>query len=125
MGGCHLIGVATSAFSSFTEPNALQQSAFFWGIEDGGQKYQGRRRSRYELVEAPLTTSSVLFGSKQTVTVVCDWESRSLTFWRDGVLLGTLVTQLPRNTTLYPVVVPFNCGVVVAISRVQDNPLPL
>lgn len=138
MGGCHLIGVTTQSFTAYGEQNGLQQSPFFWGIEDGGQKYEGslysgrmNRRSynalRTEFVapDAPLNASNVLYGCREVITVICDFDTRTLTFWRDGTLLGTLVTNLPRSGNLYPVAVPFNCGVTVAITAVNEDPLPL
>ena len=139
MGGGHLVGVTTSSFTAFGEQNSLQQSPFFWGIEDGGQKYEGSHQSsaprgrrsyssfRSEFVsrEAPMNANNVLFGCREVVTVVCDYDSRTLTFWRNDSLLGTLITNLPRSGNLFPVAVPFNCGVTVAITSLEDDPLPL
>lgn len=136
MGGCYLVGVTTSSFHAFGERNGLQQSRFFWGIEDGGSKFEGGRHSHssrgngrggVELrrSEAPRNPENVLFGSREIVTVVADLETRSLTFWRDGRLLGTLVSNLPRSGNLYPVVVPFNSGVSVAITGMDGSPIPL
>lgn len=145
MGGCYLVGVTTSSFTAYGEQNGLQQSAFFWGIEDGGQKYEGSRHSssrttqrrppgavgaaaysvELEETEAPMNEHSVLFGAREVITCVCDLDCRTLTFWRDETLLGSLVTNLPRSGNLYPVAVPFNCGVTVAISGLDNDPLPL
>jgi hypothetical protein len=41
MGGCYLLGVTTERFDSFTSRSGLQQSKLFWGIEDGGRRYEG------------------------------------------------------------------------------------
>jgi SPRY domain len=137
MGGCYLVGVTTTSFSAYGEQNGLQQSPFFWGIEDGGQKYEGSRHSSgrrrggaiYAVEiganEAPMNAHGFLFGAREVITCVCDLESRTLTFWRDETLLGTLVSDLPRNVNLYPVAVPFNCGVTVAITGLSNDPLPL
>jgi hypothetical protein len=144
MGGCYLIGVTTTSFASFSERNALQQSPFFWGIEDGGNKYEGSRhhgsrepqrrgQPTYAIElgedEAPRNEDNVLFGSRQVITCVVDLESRTLTFWRDDgeetKLLGTLVTNIPRTGQLYPIVVPYNAGSTVAITGMSGNPLPL
>ena len=140
MGGCYLVGVTTTSFSAFGERNGLQQSPFFWGIEDGGNKYEGSRsahgsrgsrrgQSNFAIElgpnDAPRNADSVLFGSREIVTCVVDFESRTLTFWRDETLLGTLVSNLPRGGNLYPVVVPYNAGVTVAITAMGGNPLPL
>ena len=142
MGGCYLVGVTTSSFSAYGEHNGLHQSPFFWGIEDGGQKYEGSRHSSgrssrrgvgggavYSVdigaSEAPMNAHGALFGAREVVTCVCDMESRTLTFWRDETLLGTLVSDLPRNVNLFPVAVPFNCGVTVAITGLDNDPLPL
>jgi hypothetical protein len=145
MGGCYLIGVTTTSFAAFSERNALQQSPFFWGIEDGGNKYEGsrhhngrdsHRRTGQPLYaveinpdEAPRNEDSVLFGSRQVITCIVDLESRTLTFWRDDNdgepnLLGTLVTGIPRGGQLYPIVVPYNAGSTVAITGMVGNPLP-
>lgn len=145
MGGCYLIGVTTTSFAAFSERNALQQSPFFWGIEDGGSKYEGSRhhngresgrragQSVYAVdvnpEEAPRNEDSVLFGSRQVITCIVDLESRTLTFWRnenDGEpkLLGTLVTGIPRGGQLYPIVVPYNAGSTVAITGMVGDPLP-
>jgi hypothetical protein len=75
--------------------------------------------------EVPFNAHSVVFGSQEVVTVV--YHMGTLTFWRGDVLLGTLVTSLPRgnDTLLYPVVVPYNRGVTVAITGLESNPVPL
>jgi hypothetical protein len=73
----------------------------------------------------PMNAHSVLFGLRDVVTVVCDLEHRSLTFWRNETLLGTIVSNLPRSGNLYPIVVPFNAGVTVAITAITVDPLPL
>ncbi len=149
MGGRYLIGVTTTSFSSFSEKNALQQSPFFYGIEDGGSKFEGtrnhntsnssresirgRRRSPFAIElkddEAPKNKDGALFGSKEVITCIVDLESRTLTFWRDqdgeSKLLGTLVTNIPRSVQLYPVVVPYNAGSIVAITGMSGEPLPL
>lgn len=149
MGGRYLIGVTTTSFSSFSEKNALQQSPFFYGIEDGGSKYEGtrnhstssssregirgRRRSSFAIEleenEAPRNKDGALFGCKEVITCVVDLESRTLTFWRDqdreSRLLGTLVTNIPRSVQLYPVVVPYNAGSIVSITGMSGDPLPL
>ncbi|OEU17094.1 hypothetical protein FRACYDRAFT_237502 [Fragilariopsis cylindrus CCMP1102] len=85
LGGCYLIGVTNTSFSSFSEKNALQQSPFFFGIEDGGNKYEGtrsqsstaregirsRRRSTYAVElredEASRNDDGVLFGSRDSM----------------------------------------------------------
>lgn len=149
MGGRYLIGVTTTSFSSFSEKNALQQSPFFYGIEDGGSKYEGtrnhsashsaregirgRRRSSFAIElndnEAPRNKDGALFGSREVITCIVDLESRTLTFWRDedgkSKLLGTLVTNIPRSVQLYPVVVPYNAGSIVSITGMSGEPLPL
>jgi len=139
MGGCYLVGITTASFNAFSERNGLQQSPFFWGIEDGGSKFEGSRHastrgvrrgpSHYAVEvlpnEAPRNADNVLFGCREVVSVVVDFESRSLTFWRNETLLGTLVTNLPRGGTIFPVVVPFNAGVTVAITGMNADPIPL
>jgi len=154
MGGCYLVGVTTSSFVAFGERSGLQQSRQFWGIEDGGRKYEGsthhsspsssRRSSRHassgnsnrsnstsstshgmtlSRSEAPRNADNVLFGSRELITVVVDMDARTLTYWRDGRFLGTLVTNLPRSGHLYPVAVPFNAGVSVGITGMDGEPL--
>jgi hypothetical protein len=140
MGGCYLVGVTTTSFTAFAERNGLQQSPFFWGIEDSGSKYEGARnphaarggrrgQSNFAIEisasEAPRNAENVLFGSREVVTCVVDFESQTLTFWRDEELIGTIVANLPRGGNLYPVVVPFNPGATVAITGMGGNPLPL
>jgi len=149
MGGGYLIGVTMASFSSFSEKNALQQSPLFYGIEDSGNKYEGARNnssnssSREGLrtgrkpsygtelkeSEAPRNNDGVLFGSREVVTCVVDFESRTLTFWRDEdgepKLIGTLVKNLPRSGQLYPIVVPYYAGSTVSITGMSGRPLPL
>lgn len=174
MGGCYLIGVTTSSYTRFGEQDSLRQSPFFWGVEDGGQVFEGPRSGQQQprrllgltatenrsssssattaaaaaaafyamdgiggstssasttvaaaAASRAMNEHSVLFGARQVVTIVCDMDLRTLTFWREETLLGTLVTNLPRNGNLYPVVVPFNCGVTVAITGLGNNPLSL
>ena len=136
MGGCYLVGVTTSSFTAFGERNALQQSPFFWGIDDSGNKYEGSRShtsresrsvpSSYAIElsssEAPRNADNALFGSRESVTCVVDLDGRNLTFWRDEELLGTLVTNLPRGGNLYPVVVPYNAGTTAAITGMGGDP---
>jgi hypothetical protein len=43
VGGYYLIGVTHTFFDVFSERNALQQSPFFWGIEDCVNIYEGSR----------------------------------------------------------------------------------
>lgn len=141
LGGCYLVGVTTSSFSNFGERNGLQQCPLFWGVEDGGNKFEGSRYSSHatrgarpassnygaELGpgEAPLNDHGVLFGAREVVTVVIDIDSRAMTLWRDEEHLGTLVTNLPRGSGLFPVAVPFNAGSTVAITGMDGNPLAL
>lgn len=146
MGGCYLIGVTSSAFTAYSDQNGLQQSPYFWGIEDNGQRYEGSRYNQtrgsrrstsssssspspyaMELgpAEAPRNAAGVLFGSREVITVIVDLESRTLTFWRDENLLGTLVHSIPRNGNIFPVAVPFNFGVTVAITGLDRDPIPL
>ena len=75
--------------------------------------------------DVPFNAHNVLFGCQEVLTVV--YHGETLTFWRDDVLLGTLITTLPRSsgTLLYPAVVPFNRGVTVAITGLEANPVPL
>ena len=142
MGGCYLVGVTTSAFSSYGDQDGLQQTPLFWGIEDHGRKFEGSRRSRsarrnaeaspinspyatsLSPSEVPFKNDRVLFGCREVITVVCDLDCRTMTFWRDDRLLGTLITSLPRAASLFPVVVPFNRGVACAITGMDRNPLP-
>jgi hypothetical protein len=138
MGGCYLVGVTTTSFTAFSERNALQQSPFFWGIEDSGNKYEGSRshvprdsrraQASYAIelssTEAPRNADNVLFGCRDVVTCVADLERRALTFWRDDELLGTLLHNLPSGH-LYPVVVPYNAGSTVAITGMAGDPVEL
>lgn len=123
MGGCYLVGVTTSSFSAWSESKGLQNSPFFFGIEDGGLVYEGSSRSRREAEVSSQNAHGVLFGSRDVVTCITD--GRTLTFWRDSTLLGTVVNSLPRSLPLFPVVVPFNSEVTVAITNVQSDPLPM
>jgi hypothetical protein len=140
LGDCYLVGLTTSSFSAFGERNGLLQSPHFWGIEDGGSYFEGARRRRgtrpgagasssgYGMEtstrDAPRNADGVLFGSQETVTVVADLENSTMSFWRDGDFIGTLVRNLPRSGYLYPVVVPFNSGVTFAITGMDGSPLP-
>ena len=140
LGDCYLIGVTTSSFSGYGERNGLLQSPHFWGIEDGGSYFEGARRRRGSRPGAASSSSgygmesssrearrnedNVLFGSQETVTVVVDLENGTMSFWRDGDFIGTLVRNLPRSGYLYPVVVPFNTGVTFAITGMGGSPLP-
>lgn len=123
MGGCYLVGVTTSSFSAWNESKGLQNSPFFFGIEDGGLVYEGSSRSRREAEAKTHNSHGVLFGSRDVVTCITD--GPTLSFWRDDTFLGTLVHSLPRSVALYPVVVPFNSEVTVAISNVDSDPRPM
>jgi hypothetical protein len=143
MGGGHWIGVTTSAYTGYHEPNTLHKSPFFWGIEDSGQKCEGsstsssvaafraaaagERRTLSSLASEriPLNSANVLFGCRDVVTIVCDYESSTLTFWRNETLLGSLVSNLPSSVELYPVAVPFNSSASVAITGITEDPLSL
>jgi hypothetical protein len=148
LGGCYLIGITSSSFHAYNEQNGLHQSPHFWGIEDSGQKFEGTRyhqgRTRRAPImqgqpssstsscsidissdDVPLNSAGTLFGSREVVTAVVDLENRSITFWRDDTCLGTLIHNIPRSGNLYPVAVPYNCGATVAITSLQNDPLPL
>eukprot|EP00523_Entomoneis_sp_CCMP467_P011379 CAMPEP_0168719860 /NCGR_PEP_ID=MMETSP0724-20121128/1260_1 /TAXON_ID=265536 /ORGANISM="Amphiprora sp., Strain CCMP467" /LENGTH=2785 /DNA_ID=CAMNT_0008766435 /DNA_START=18 /DNA_END=8372 /DNA_ORIENTATION=- len=140
LGGCYLVGVTVASFTAYGEQSGLSQSGFFWGVEDGGSKYEGERYAQpsrgsrrlsasysteIDPEEVPMNEASQLFGARDVVTVICDMEARSLSFWRNDTHLGTLVTNLPRTGNLYPVAVPFNCGSAVAMTGLDGNPLPL
>ena len=183
LGGCFLIGVTSSTFTTHTESNTLKQSNVFWGIEDHGQIFEGMKRSDMNnhsttatrtlvrqhqsrrrpysrrqdgthtssssgvpeaasfsadlAVDEPvgsgvnnsqeiqMNSHAVVFGVRDVVTVVCDLDNRSLTFWRNETLLGTLVSNLPLSGNLYPVAVPFNAGTTVAITSLKGDPLQL
>jgi len=137
LGGRYLVGVTTPAFTGFSSRNGLQQSSLFWGIEDAGHKHEGPnnsggmlgRRRGDEGIElssraAPRNDHNVLFGCKDIVTVVVDFSSRTLSFWRNDMFMGTLVQNLPRTGNLYPVVVPFNAQATVSITAMNGDPLP-
>ena len=137
LGGGYLVGITTGSFAAFEERNSLQQSCLFWGIDDNGHKYEGSsgdsvsmrgtRRSHHGVEISSRQVSrnedSVLYGCLETVTIVVDMESRALTFWRDDDILGTLVRNIPRSGTLYPVAVPFNAGAIVAITGIDGIPV--
>lgn len=124
MGGCYLIGVTTASFSAWHEHKGLQTSMYFWGIEDGGQIFEGSSSGdRRDADASILSENSVTFGIRDVVTCVCD--GRTLTFWRGDTVLGTLVTNLPKASAIFPVVVPFNSNVTVAITGMDQDPLPL
>eukprot|EP00592_Proboscia_alata_P009438 CAMPEP_0194361474 /NCGR_PEP_ID=MMETSP0174-20130528/9057_1 /TAXON_ID=216777 /ORGANISM="Proboscia alata, Strain PI-D3" /LENGTH=3162 /DNA_ID=CAMNT_0039133703 /DNA_START=62 /DNA_END=9550 /DNA_ORIENTATION=- len=46
LGGSCLIGITTKSFQVNVDPT-LHQSKLFWGIEDGGRKYEGNISKRY------------------------------------------------------------------------------
>lgn len=137
MGGCYLVGLTTSSFSAYNDPNALAQAPFFWGIEDGGNKYEGPRHARrgarrqspsYSTEIGPSVSRNahgVLFGARDVVSVVCDLNSRTVCFWRNDTYLGPLVQGLPRSGSLFPIVVPFNARVSTAIGPLSQDLLPL
>lgn len=134
LGGNYLIGITTSSFSNFGERNSLQQSSLFWGIGDNGHKYEGGpsiasirgpRRPQHSIEinhRNNARSGDSLYGCMETITVVVDMESRTLTFWRNDVVLGTLVRNIPASGELYPVAVPFNPGASVAITGLNGNP---
>eukprot|EP00957_Ditylum_brightwellii_P059627 4526520-Ditylum_brightwellii.AAC.1 len=55
--------------------------------------------------------------------MVFNRDARTLTYWRDGQFLGTLVTNLPRSGNLYLVAVPFNAGVSMGITGMDGEHL--
>ena len=135
MGGAYLVGVVSSGFSGFNERNVLQSSHHFWGIDDSGNKYEGpysghssrglRRIGPFRGMDVDVRggrrPERVLFGSRDVITVLYDPGSRALSFWKDDVPMGTLVYGV-RSDVLYPVAVPFNCGVTVAITSISADP---
>jgi hypothetical protein len=136
LGGGYLVGLTTTSFSSFDERNSLQQSSLFWGIDDNGHKYEGgpvsgsmrgSRRSHHGVEmsarHVPRNADNVLYGCLETITVVVDTESRTMTFWRNDDVLGSLVRGIPRSGALYPVAVPFNSGALVCITGLDGSPV--
>jgi hypothetical protein len=107
-----------------TARSRLQAEARIFGVDLVGGRSGGETVDTSP-VAVPMNAQGVLFGAREVVTVVCDLDSRSMTFWRDETLLGTLVANLPRTGNLHPVVVPFNAGVAVAITGLNMDPLPL
>ncbi|GMH67366.1 hypothetical protein TrLO_g5893 [Triparma laevis f. longispina] len=122
MGGCYLLGVTTDSFTSYSSRSGLQQSKNFWGIEDGGRLYEGRKINGKRIGRSDLARSGegVIFGSLDSIIIVCDRVNNSLTYFRNGEFIGTLITSLPRGK-IYPVVVPFNGGVRVAVTGVEGD----
>jgi hypothetical protein len=121
-----LVGVTTSSFTAYNEHQGLAQTSLFWGIEDSGRKYQGTREiPTGNMAANTAARHPVLFGNRQVVTVVCDLETRTMTFWRNENLLEVLVTNLPMTQVLIPVVVPNLRGTTVAITGLDGDPLPL
>eukprot|EP00934_Nitzschia_sp_Nitz4_P003384 Nitzschia sp. Nitz4//scaffold92_size79448//25933//35941//NITZ4_005388-RA/size79448-processed-gene-0.72-mRNA-1//-1//CDS//3329560177//3374//frame0 len=125
LGGGFLVGVTTSSFSAFGEKDALLQSSNFWGIDDIGHKHEGSRLpSPLSASEVPRNACGALFGSMEVVTCVMETETRTLTFWRGDICLGTIVSSLPKGSPVYPVCVPFKAGSTVAITGLEDDPIP-
>lgn len=129
MGGCYLVGVVSHKLSDYSE--RLQDSNYFYGIEDGGRHYEGSKNAsvsnglQLSRKDAPRNSENVLFGNREVITVVADMKERNLTFWRDDKFLGTLIRNLPEDEDFYPVAAPFNSGVCVVISSLRDDPLSI
>jgi hypothetical protein len=118
MGGCYLAGVAPESFSSFSARSGLQQSRSFWGVEDGGRCYEGRREGGRR---GGGGDEEVMYGSMDVITIVADLTARTLSYWLNGEPLGALVKNLPPGP-LYPVATPFNSGVSVVICPLSGDP---
>ncbi len=123
--GPYVIGIVADDFSDFSSRNSLQHSRFFWGVEDNGRKYEGGTRG----VAAPLSfsgasrsTESVLFASKEVLTVVIDMEAGTLYLWRDSRFVGAVVSGLPKNRICYPVAALYSPGACVAITGLTICP---
>lgn len=82
-----------------------------------GRKINGKRIGRSDLARSG---DGVIFGSLDSIIIVCDRVNNSLTYFRNGEFIGTLITSLPRGK-IYPVVVPFNGGVRVAVTGVEGD----
>jgi len=129
-------------------------SHFLWGVEDGGRTYERtthfpgsfvrridasnpaqRYRSRIAGNEscrapprrndAPSLASTPVFGFKDIVTVVLDLDSQTLTYWKNDLLLGTLVRNIDNTEKNFPVAIPVNSSVSVAITGITGDPLLL
>ncbi|GMI11426.1 hypothetical protein TrRE_jg3934, partial [Triparma retinervis] len=84
--------------------------------------YEGRRQHGRQLSrsEAPRNSEDVLFGSGDEIIIVADIDNRTLSFWRNDTLIGTVITSLPRGS-LYPVATPFNSGVRVVVCGLHQD----
>ena len=136
LGGGYLIGITSSSFNSFDDRNSLGQSGLFWGIDDTGHKYEGNpsgvplrgaRRSPFgteiSARYAPRNSANLLYGCLETITVIVDIDSASLSFWRETEFLGTLVRNIPRTGDIFPIAVPFNGGSIATITGLNGCPL--
>jgi len=52
-----------------------------------------------------------------------DLDSRTLTYWRNEISLGTLVRNIPSSGSCFPIAVPLEGGVSVAITGMAGDPL--
>lgn len=120
-----IVGVVTDEFTDFSSRNGLQHSRFFWGVEDNGRKYEGGTRGVAEAISfrnASRISDSVLFASKEILTLALDVESGTIYLWKDSRFLGAVVSGVPKNKNCYPVAAMFSQGGCVAMTGLTSCP---
>ena len=131
LGGNHLAGVTTSrSMKSF--PNVrysgLQTSGQFWGLADTGKIYEGDDKTtsiaQFRRSDRSSDSSDDVFGNLQVLTIVASIPDSTLSYWRDGTLIGRIVRSLPFSSSseLFPCCVLFSPNVSCYITGLHGDP---
>ena len=102
LGGGRTVGVVTDEYGgaeamdrSSSRVVAVHLSPFFYGLRDEPSEAWPHPLQPLSSSPPALNTAGRVFGHKEQMRVEVDREERSMTFWRDGVLLGSLARKLP------------------------------
>lgn len=109
--GTLLIGIVSSAFNTSLAQYPGQTSDSYGLYLIHGQKYNNA---------VPVAFTSDLLQNNDVLGILLDLEARTLTYFKNGQILGTAFGQLPlqgTNTKYYPAVGLYELGQWVSLIR--------
>ena len=122
LGCCYIAGVVDGSVTEFSTSNSIRGCGKWWGLEDDGGIYEGAEERR-QLPSDLKSRKERAYGSRERIGCLADLDKRTISFYRDGVLLTGAVVKLPAAKDcgdLYPCACPFNSGATVSLVLVPQ-----
>jgi hypothetical protein len=122
LNSCHCVGVvrADVPIEDYDVQYKLRESNAWWGVEDGGEVYEGACGKTREETDAhadSLNANGRLFGSSDKICFAIDMDKGTMQFYRNGkALKGTKITGVPIDKPLYLFATPLDPGATVRIA---------